>query len=98
MANIKINYDGLQQQSASLRNCVQNYDSIISRTNNLIAEIQAGWQGESSVAYTETLMKYLQQAKQMETVIDRFRSISDIVTTRFSDVDNQCAQMINGSF
>ena len=61
MAHIKINYDGLQQQSAAMRNCIQNYESLISRTQALVNEISSGWQGEASVAYVESMSNYLQQ-------------------------------------
>lgn len=98
MAQIKIDYDGLQQQSAAMRNCIQNYESLISRTNAVVSQIQDSWQGESSVAYIETVSKYIQQANLLTGILERIRSTSDIVTNRFSEVDNKCAQMINSSF
>lgn len=98
MAQIKIDYDGLQQQSAAMRNCIQNYESLISRTNAVVSQIQDSWQGESSVAYVETVSKYIQQANLLTGILERIRSTSDIVTNRFSEVDNKCAQMINSSF
>ena len=98
MSIIKINYDGLQQQSAAMRNCIQNYESLISRTQALVNEISSGWQGEASVAYVESMSNYLQQAQQMVAVLERFRSMSDSVTQRFSSTDNQSGQSINRSF
>lgn len=98
MAHIKINYDGLQQQSAALRGCIQNYESLVSRTESLVGEISSGWQGDSCVAYVESMQNYLNQARQMIAVLERFRSMSDSVTQRFTNVDNQSGQRINRSF
>lgn len=98
MAHIKINYDGLQQQSAAMRNCIQNYESLISRTQALVNDISAGWEGESSVAYVESMQNYLQQAQQMVAVLERFRSMSDSVTQSFSNTDSQSGQAISRSF
>ena len=81
MAHIKINYDGLQQQSAAMGNC-----------------ISAGWEGEASVAYVESMQNYLQQAQQMVDVFKSFRSMSDSVTQKFSNTDSQSGQAISRSF
>ena len=98
MAHIKINYDRLQQQSASMRNCIQNYESLISRTLALVNDISAGWEGEASVAYVESMQNYLQQAQQMVDVFKSFRSMSDSVTQKFSNTDSQSGQAISRSF
>lgn len=98
MAHIRINYDGLQQQSVSMRNCISNYENIVSRTNALLAQIQESWEGNASRNYAQRMANYMQQVRKMIEVLNRFRAISDSVTNRFSVTDRNCANIINGSF
>ena len=98
MAHIRINYDGLQQQSSAMRSCIHNYEAVISRTNSLLAQIQESWEGNASMNYTQRMANYMQQIRKMIEVLNRFRTISDSVANRFSATDTNCANIINRSF
>lgn len=98
MAHIKINYDGLEQQASVLNQYIQDYEALNARINILTEKISSGWQGKSSVAFTEMMSKYIAQAKKMTDVIEAFRGYAVGVKTGFEAVDMQCANMIRNSF
>ena len=95
---IKIDYDGLSQQSATLKNLSAAYESLCSRMNNLSNQMTAGWEGNASKAFLELMQKYVQQGKSLKEVIDLMQSYADDTVNTFESVDQECANMIRSSF
>ena len=98
MAHIKMDFDGLLQQSSTLGQLGQNYEGLNSRMRSLTEQISEGWEGEASRAYVEMMQKYIQQAGKMTGILQAFRGYANQATTDFQELDRTCAAAIRNSF
>jgi WXG100 family type VII secretion target len=98
MAHIKIDYDGLMQQASALNNQISQYEALGSKALGLMSQMQSTWKGESCDAYIEMMQGYLREASKMTGVLQAFKEYAEQATRDFSDIDQQCAALINNSF
>ena len=95
---IKIDYDGLTQQAATLKNLSAAYEALVGRKSNLSSQMTAGWEGNASKAFLELMEKYIQQGKSLKEILDLMQSYAGDAVNTFQSVDQECANMINNSF
>ena len=95
---IKIDYDGLTQQAATLKNLSASYEALVGRMSNLSSQMTAGWEGNASKAFLELMEKYIQQGKSLKEILDLMQSYAGDAVNTFQSVDQECANMINNSF
>ncbi len=98
MAKIRIDYDTLRQQAASIGSMNESYQQITARFNQLTDQIGAGWKGESAVSYVNKMKEYLMQARKLIDVISAFRSYAVTTADQFEQTDRDCAASIRNSF
>lgn len=98
MSRIKIDYDGLAQQSAALKNYASTYESLCTRMKNMSDQISSTWEGEAANAYTEMMQKYLQQGAVIKEVIQLIQGYADTTSNQFQSTDQECAALIRNSF
>lgn len=95
---IKIDYDGLAQQSAALKNYSASYENLCSRMSALSGQIGSSWEGKASAAFTEMMQKYVQQGRILKEIIDAMGGYADEAGETFQTLDQQCASEIRNSF
>lgn len=98
MSHIKIDYDGLAQQSAALKNYESTYQALCTRMKNISDEISSTWEGEASEAFKETMQTYLQQGTAITEIIKNIHGYADTISSSFQSVDQECAALIRNSF
>ena len=98
MAHIKIDYDMLNQEASRLNSQIQEYESLGSRVNTLIGQMQASWEGEACNAYTEMMQRYMMQSQKMVGILNAFKSYATGASEDFAEIDMQCAALIRNSF
>ncbi|MGN1141072.1 MAG: WXG100 family type VII secretion target [Oliverpabstia sp.] len=98
MAHIKIDYDGLAQQSAALKNYAATYESLCSRMKNMSDQISSTWEGAASDAFAQIMEQYRQQGKAITEIIQTIQGYADMTSNSFQSVDRECANLIRNSF
>lgn len=98
MANIKIVYDGLEQQVSTLANLIQTYEGLNARALSLQERVASSWQGEAAKAYINKLTSYINEANKMTSVIEAFKGYANNSSVKFKELDQSCAIRIRNSF
>lgn len=98
MARIKIDYDGLAQQSAALKNHAAAYESLCSRMKNMSDQISSTWEGGAADAFAQLMEQYRQQGKAITEIIQTIQGYADTTSNSFQSVDQECANLIRNSF
>ena len=98
MARIRIDYDGLAQQSAALKNYASTYESLCTRMKNMSDQISSSWDGEAAEAFAQLMEQYLQQGKVITEIIHTIQGYADSTSSSFQFVDQECANLIRNSF
>lgn len=98
MSNIRIDYDGLAQQSATLKNCASTYAGLCDRMRTLSGQIGESWDGDAANAFTEMMEKYYRQGTILTEVIGTIQGYADTTSSQFQSVDQECSALIRNSF
>ncbi len=98
MSHIRIDYDGLEQQSAALKNYSAAYDGLCTRMKNMADQIGASWEGEAATAFEQLMQQYLQQGIVIKEILQTIKSYADTTESSFRSVDQECANLIRNSF
>lgn len=98
MSDIKIDYDGLSQASASLKNYAAAYDSLCARMKSMSDQISATWEGNASRAFVEMMQKYQKQGLLIKDIIATIEGYAQMTGSDFQAVDQECAARIRNSF
>ena len=98
MPNIRINYDGLEQQASNIKGISDSYEGLNKRLEELKVKTTSGWEGEASNAYSEMMQNYILKAAKMKGLLDKFAGIAKEVNINFQTVDQECAKLIRDSF
>ena len=98
MAKIKIDIDALKSNASSLEARIAELQNLNTRLENLIARIQASWEGQASVIYISKITAQAAKAKKMVDVLTEYKKYVESAVLKFSSVDNNSASKINNSF
>lgn len=98
MAHIRIDYDGLAQQSAALKNHAAAYESLCSRMKQMSNQISATWSGEAANAYAQVMEQYRQQGQSILKMLQEMQKYADLTASQFQNTDQECANLIRNSF
>lgn len=98
MAHIRIDYDGLDQNAASIAKHTASFESLSSRMKALHEQIRSGWEGDSSRAYTDMMQTYIKGADNMKDILAEFHKYAGEASMGFDHVDRTCAKMIRDAF
>lgn len=98
MAHIRIDYDGLAQQSAALKNYASTYEGLCTRMKNMSDQIAATWDGQAANSFSTMMQKYLQQGRIITEIIQEIQGYADTTSNQFQSVDQECASLIRNSF
>lgn len=98
MARIRIDYDGLAQQSAALKNYTSTYENLCTRMKNMSDQISTGWEGEAANAFAQLMEQYRQQGSVITEIIQTIQGYADATSSSFQSVDQECANLIRNSF
>ena len=98
MARIRIDYDGLAQQSASLKNHASTYENLCIRMKNMSDQISSSWEGEAAAAFAQLMEQYRQKGKVITEIIQTIQGYADSTSNSFQTVDQECANLIRNSF
>ena len=55
MAHIKIDYDGLAQQSSALKNYQSTYENLCTRMKNMSDQVASTWEGSAATAFSQLM-------------------------------------------
>ena len=92
MGRIKVNSDVLRGYAGTLNGRISEYEALAARMAALNDNIQASWQGDAKIAFSNMMATYLQQ------ILVQFRDYAQTAADRFESVDTECAQRIRSSF
>ena len=70
MADIRIDYDGLEKQIAAINTISASYEAANKRLEMLKEKIISGWEGSASNAFAEMMQKYIIQSNKMEEILN----------------------------
>ena len=69
MAHIKIDYDGLAQQSSALKNYQSTYENLCTRMRNMSDQVASTWEGSAATAFSKLMQQYQQQGAHISEII-----------------------------
>jgi WXG100 family type VII secretion target len=98
MAQIRIDYDGLAQQSSALKNYATTYESLCTRMKNMSDQIGTTWDGEAANAFVQLMEQYRQQGSVVTEIIQTIQGYADKASSSFQTVDQESANLIRNSF
>ena len=98
MGRIKVNSDVLRSYAGTLNGRISEYEALAARMAALNDNIQASWQGDAKIAFSNMMATYLQQISQLQQILVQFRDYAQTAADRFESVDTECAQRIRSSF
>ena len=98
MAKIKIDYDGLNQESGNLTSRISDYNAMMTKLRNLTEQISQGWKGDSGTSYVGKMNDYYNEGNKLIDVLNLFNNNIKDVTATFSQTDSECAASIMNSF
>ena len=98
MPDIRIDYDGLEQQASNIKGISDSYEGLNKQLEELKARIASGWEGKASNAYSEMMQNYTVKIAKMKGLLDKFAGTAREVNTNFQTVDQECANLIRNSF
>ncbi len=98
MAHIKIDYDGLSQQAAALKNYQSTYENLCTRMRNMSDQISSTWEGSAATAFAQLMQQYQQQGAHISEIIGTIQGYADTTSNSFQSVDQECANLIRNSF
>ena len=98
MAHIRIDYDGLAQQSSALKEYASTYESLCSRMKNMSDQISIAWEGEAAEQFARLMEQYQQQGRSVIEIIRTIQGYADTASNSFQSVDQECASLIRNSF
>lgn len=98
MGRIKANVDMLRDYVGTLNGRISEYEALTARMEALNQNIQASWQGDAKVKFSEKMAIYIEQTKQLQQILVQFRSYAQEAAEKFDNLDAECAQRIRGSF
>lgn len=98
MANIKINFDGLDQNASALNTKLANYNDLLNRMTQMRQRIKSTWEGKSAESWDNIMEQYIAKSNKYIDVINGFLDYTKNVSSNFSQLDSECANIINNSF
>lgn len=98
MGRIKVNADMLRDYVGTLNGRISEYEALTARMEALNQNIQASWQGDAKVKFSEKMAIYIEQTKQLQQILTQFRGYAQEAADKFDNLDAECAQRIRGSF
>lgn len=87
MALIKVNIEGLQANKQAISQKINQLQNYNNRLSSILAQIEAGWEGEASEKYAAAMRVYQRKAEQMVSVLYEFQSYMDQAAVRFEQQD-----------
>lgn len=95
---IKIEINKLQGYSSTLSQRITELQTLNTRLQTLISDIDASWDGDASEKYSLMLQGYLEKAKKMVGVLTEYKRYVDNAINKFSNLDKNSASTIIGIF
>ena len=91
MPNIKVNIDGLNNNSNNISSKIAELQNLNNRLDSLIARIADSWEGDASEAYINLLRSYAEHAKNMVNILNEHKRYIDKTVVKFSELDKNKA-------
>lgn len=98
MAKIRIDQEALLTNSQALENRIRELQELNTRLESLIVRIQSSWEGQASIAYVTKMLVHITKARQTIDVLREYKNYVDKAVSKFTEVDNNAANRIRGSF
>lgn len=73
MAKIKVNVDTLRDNANQVTRQIQALESLNSRLDQLLNQIEGSWTGNASEQYLATMRQHKQKTQAMVKVLETFR-------------------------
>lgn len=97
MAKIKVNVDTLRDNANQVTRQIQALESLNSRLDQLLNQIEGSWTGNASEQYLATMRQHKQKTQTMVKVLETFRDYMQRAAARFEGVDHDGATRIRNS-
>lgn len=94
MPNIKVNIDGLNNNSNNISSKIAELQNLNNRLDSLIARIADSWEGDASEAYINLLRSYAEHAKNMINILNEYKKYIDKTVVKFSELDRNKANIV----
>lgn len=98
MAKIKVDVDALQRNASALEARISELQALNTRLEQLMARMQASWEGQSSALYLAKLSAQAQKARKMVDVLEEYKKYVETAVEKFSGADRDYAGKIRNSF
>lgn len=98
MAKITINEEGLSRNAKVIAKKIDELNQLNSQLESLINQISLKWEGGACDAYVRMMKNYLAQAKSMVKILQEYKKYAESVSMKFSVLDKNAANRINGSW
>ena len=97
MAKIKVNVDTLRDNANQVTRQIQALESLNSRLDQLLNQIEGSWTGNACEQYLATMRQHKQKTQAMVKVLETFRDYMQRAAARFEGVDHDGATRIRNS-
>lgn len=97
MAQLRIDYDGLEENKATIEQARDEYEELIAKIENTVNSINENWEGQAAEAYKEQFEELRGEAinKISELLNNIAQQLSD-VTSSSEQFDSDLAEKIKG--
>lgn len=94
MPKIKIDTEGLKNNSENIGARIAELQNLNSRLESLITRIADSWEGNASEAYINLLRSYAEHAKNMINILNEYKKYIDKTVVKFSELDRNKANIV----
>lgn len=98
MANIKINFDGLDKNVSALNSKLSTYNELLGKMTQMRQTVSSSWEGKAAESWNNIMEQYIAKSNRYVDVISGFIQYVKSVSSEFSQLDSECANNINNSF
>ena len=86
MAQLRIDYDGLEENKATIEQARDEYEELIAKIENTVNSINENWEGQAAEAYKEQFEELRGEA------IDKITELLNNIAQQLSDVTSSSEQ------
>ena len=86
MAQLRIDYDGLEENKATIEQARDEYEELIAKIENTVNSINENWEGQAAEAYKEQFEELRGEA------IDKITELLNNIAQQLGDVTSSSEQ------
>ncbi len=98
MSDIKINFQGIADAVSSMKSAASHYADLLKASSNLHNTMISDWEGSASKAWSSSVNSYICKGQNYVDVLNSFTQYAELIIGEFSQLDSECAALINNSF